>query len=117
MEKIHCQMDILEKDYFGLQETIQQQTFLPKTASKTWQDLPFKNPVWTIRKIRIQIRSDKTTNLDTTPVIPHLEKTDVVVVYHVTIVAIGHGLLKKFWPFGNRLRSTHCREFRSETEV
>ena len=21
-----------------------------------------------------------------------------VVVYHVTIVAIGHGLLKKFWP-------------------
>ena len=22
----------------------------------------------------------------------------VVVVYHVTIVAIGHGLLKKFWP-------------------
>ena len=117
MEKIHCQMDILEKDYFGLQETIQQQTFLPKTASKTCQDLPFKNPVWTIRKIRIQIRSDKTTNLKSTPVIPHLEKTDVVVVNHVTIVAIGHGLLKKFWPFGDRLRSTHCREFRSETEV
>ena len=23
---------------------------------------------------------------------------DVVVVYHVTIVAIGHGLLKNFWP-------------------
>ena len=23
---------------------------------------------------------------------------NVVVVYHVTIVAIGHGLLKKFWP-------------------
>ena len=23
----------------------------------------------------------------------------------------GHWLLKKFWPFGNRLRSTHCREF------
>ena len=22
----------------------------------------------------------------------------VVVVYHVTIVAVGHGLLKKFWP-------------------
>ena len=35
----------------------------------------------------------------------------VVVVYHVTIVAIGHGLLEKFWPFGNGLRSTHCREF------
>ena len=35
----------------------------------------------------------------------------VVVVYHVTIVAIGHKLLKKCWPFGNRLRSTHCREF------
>ena len=35
----------------------------------------------------------------------------VVVVYHVTIVAIGHGLLKKFWPFVTRLRSTHCREF------
>ena len=33
------------------------------------------------------------------------------VVYIVTIVAIGHGLLKKFWPFGTRLRSTHCREF------
>ena len=31
--------------------------------------------------------------------------------YHVTIVAIGHGLLKKFGLFGNRLRSTHCREF------
>ena len=25
-------------------------------------------------------------------------KTFVVVVYHVTIVAIGHELLKKFWP-------------------
>ena len=25
-------------------------------------------------------------------------KSHVVVVYHVTIVAIGHGLLKKFWP-------------------
>ena len=35
----------------------------------------------------------------------------VVVVYHVTIVAIGHGLMKKFWPFGTTLRSTHCREF------
>ena len=35
----------------------------------------------------------------------------VVVVYHVTIVAIGHGMLKIFWPFGTRLRSTHCREF------
>ena len=34
----------------------------------------------------------------------------VVVVYHVTIVAMdnGLGLLKKCWPFGNRLRSTHC---------
>ena len=28
----------------------------------------------------------------------------VVVVYHVTIVAIGHGLLKKFWPFWLRSR-------------
>ena len=28
-----------------------------------------------------------------------------------TIVAIGHGMLKKFWPFGTRLRSTHFREF------
>ena len=35
----------------------------------------------------------------------------VVVVYHVTIVAIRHGLLKKFWPFGTRLRCKHCREF------
>ena len=25
-------------------------------------------------------------------------KINVIVVYHVTIVAIGHGLLKKFWP-------------------
>ena len=32
--------------------------------------------------------------------------TDVVVVYHVIIVAIGHGLLAY-----DRLRSTHCREF------
>ena len=32
--------------------------------------------------------------------------TVVVVVYYVTILAIGHGLLKKFWPFGTRLRST-----------
>ena len=31
----------------------------------------------------------KTTTSDPAP---------VVVVYHVTIVAIGHGLLKKFWP-------------------
>ena len=37
--------------------------------------------------------------------------TSVVVVYHVTIVTIGHGLLKKFWSFGTSLRSTHCREF------
>ena len=35
----------------------------------------------------------------------------VVVVYHETIVAIGHGLSNKFWPFGTRLHSTHCREF------
>ena len=35
----------------------------------------------------------------------------VVVVFHVSIVAIGHGLLKKFWPLGYRLRSTHCRKF------
>ena len=33
-------------------------------------------------------------------------RLNAVVVYHVTIVAIGHGLLKKFWPFGTRLRST-----------
>ena len=33
----------------------------------------------------------------------------VVVVYQGTIAAIGHGLLKKFWPFGNMLRSAHCR--------
>ena len=34
----------------------------------------------------------------------------VVVVYHVTFVTIGHGLLKKFCPKGDRLRSTHSRE-------
>ena len=39
----------------------------------------------------------------------HKGNTDVV--YHVTIVAIGRGLLKKFWPFVTRLRYTHCREF------
>ena len=37
------------------------------------------------------------------------DKCNNIVIYHVTIVAIGHGMLKKFWPFGNRLRSTHCR--------
>ena len=35
----------------------------------------------------------------------------VVVVYHVTIVAIGHGLLEEILAFGTRMRSTHCREF------
>ena len=34
-------------------------------------------------------------------------RVHVVVVYYVTIVAIGYWLLKKFWPFGIRLRSTH----------
>ena len=33
----------------------------------------------------------------------------VVVVYHITIVAIGHGLLKKFWPMVNR-----CKEYESK---
>ena len=33
--------------------------------------------------------------------IVQINTTDVGV-YHVSIVAIGHGLLKKFWPFGNR---------------
>ena len=27
-----------------------------------------------------------------------LQSLNVVVVYHVTILAFGHGLLKKFWP-------------------
>ena len=35
------------------------------------------------------------------------EITVDVIVYHVTIIAIGHG---KFCLFGNKLRSTHCRE-------
>ena len=30
---------------------------------------------------------------------PTHDQGNVVIVYHVTIVAIGHGLLKKFWPF------------------
>ena len=34
----------------------------------------------------------------------------VVVFYHVTIVAIGHGLLNKNLAFVNRLRSMHCSE-------
>ena len=37
--------------------------------------------------------------------------TIVVVVYHVTNVAIGHGLLKEILAFGTRLRSTHCRKY------
>ena len=36
---------------------------------------------------------------------------NIVVVCDVTVVAIGQGLLKKFWPMVNRLRSTHWREF------
>ena len=39
-----------------------------------------------------------------------------VVVYYSTIVEIGHGLFKKFCPFGTRLPSTHCREFRGKRE-
>ena len=37
----------------------------------------------------------------------------VVVVCHVTVVAIGQGLLKEFWPMviGSLLPSTHFREF------
>ena len=35
----------------------------------------------------------------------------VVVVYYEAIGARGHGLLKNFIPNGNRLHSTHCREF------
>ena len=42
----------------------------------------------------------------------HVSSSRVVVVYHVAIVAFVHGLLEKFWPFGNRLRSTHCRAYR-----
>ena len=35
----------------------------------------------------------------------------VVVVYHVTIVAMDMGCRRNFGLFGNRLRYTHCREF------
>ena len=35
----------------------------------------------------------------------------VVVVYHVTIVAMDMGCWRNFGLFGNMLRSTHCREF------
>ena len=35
----------------------------------------------------------------------------VVVVHHVTIVAIDMGCWRHFGLFGNMLRSTHCREF------
>ena len=41
---------------------------------------------------------------------------DVVVVYHVTIVAIGHGMLKKFWAFlviGCILRTAGCSFIRN----
>ena len=37
--------------------------------------------------------------------------TLVVVVFPVTIVAIGHGLLEEIFAYGNRLCATHCREF------
>ena len=36
----------------------------------------------------------------------HHHSVVVVVVYHVTIVAIGHGLLKKLWPLVNSLFET-----------
>ena len=41
--------------------------------------------------------------------------TPVVVVYHITIVAIGHGLLKKFWPMviGRVLRTAGSTLFES----
>ena len=35
----------------------------------------------------------------------------VVVVYHITIVAIEHGFVEEILAFGTRLHSTHCREF------
>ena len=36
------------------------------------------------------------------------------VVYHVTIVASGHGLLEEVLTFGNKLRSSHCRNVLSD---
>ena len=35
----------------------------------------------------------------------------VVVVYHVTVVAIGHGLFKVFWPIGCVLRTAGIYKF------
>ena len=35
----------------------------------------------------------------------------VVVIYHVTFIAIGHGLLDDILAYGNKVRITHCREF------
>ena len=34
-----------------------------------------------------------------------------VVVCHVTVVAIGHGLFEDILAYGHRLRTTHYREF------
>ena len=41
----------------------------------------------------------------------NLNRKYVVVVYHVTIVAIGTLVVEDILAFGNRLRSTHYREF------
>ena len=49
--------------------------------------------------------------VDRIPTQMSMDNGHVVVIYHVTLVAIGHGLLNKCWPFGSRLRSTYCREF------
>ena len=40
-----------------------------------------------------------------------LQPDNVVVVCQVTVLVIGHGILKKFWPMVIRLRPTNCREF------
>ena len=67
-------------------------------------------------KITVMKQADGTTVLDKEQVKQVFyqefkERWLFIVIYHVTIVANGHGLLKKCWPFGTRLRSTHCREF------
>ena len=64
-----------------------------------------KEIVFTIKKLNAYMADSSEFKLSIYPCFIYgLKSKDnthlnvVVVVYHVTIVAIGHGLLKKFWP-------------------
>ena len=76
--------------------------YLPVTMNHFWQKNLLGNPDLTCELALSGVHAThvllQVANLE-----PH-----VVVVYHVTIVAIGHRLLKKFWPLviGCVLRTT-----------